>query len=376
MRVALAVPVAVLFAACARENPLPAAPAPAVAVTPPRGVAPELPELPELERERLSALFEAAALVARRWERLRPEDVCVLLVAQSAQWVANCAEAPAGFRRTVKPFRDRPVFAHVGTTFGVGGRPRSTAELLAHTPAAAHVFGPNAGERPLPARHPWLLLGTLEALREFHPAFGPAKTEHWLSVAMHEFVHFHQLLQPSFAPYIDQIDSGALKPAALRARYESDAVFRGQIEREYRALTLAAARALDARAARQALGVWLRSYQRRSALVARRTDGEALLRDERLFMYLEGVARFVESEFLVDAAQHPRALKDDPQFFGFEAFVGRGYSASPNRQLDPDYYYAIGYHLCVLLERVEPDWHRRVDGEPGWLIGVIERVAR
>ena len=69
-------------------------------------------------------------------------------------------------------------------------------------------------------------------------------------------------------------------------------------------------------------------------------------------------------------------LSADPDFHGFGAFAGGGYAVSPNRQLDPQYYYAIGYHLCVLLSRVDPSWHRRVDSQQGWLIGLVERVVQ
>ncbi|HKP59064.1 MAG TPA: hypothetical protein VJV78_20220 [Polyangiales bacterium] len=331
--------------------------------------------LPELERARLEYLFEAAGLVARSWPELGADQTCLLLIAQTLQWVVNCAEAPDGFERTAEQFRGLPVFSHTGDSFETAGETRSTSELLARTPAAAHVFGSSGRKRPFPNRHPWLLLGTLEALRQFHPAFGPATTEHWLSVAMHEFVHIHQLRQPSFAPYAERIDARELQPAALVALYAGDADLRAQIVREHQQLSAAGMRARDGEAARLALSDWLRSYRKRSARIARRPDGAQLLHDERLFMYLEGVARFVESDFLVNPAQHPtRPLAGDPQFHGFEAFLGRGYAASPNRQLDDEYYYAIGYHLCVLLERVDPGWQRRVDIQPGWLLGVVEEL--
>lgn len=356
-----------------RRTPAPVEPAPVPRVEPARALA---VDLPELERDRLAYLFEAAELVERRWPQLSAAETCILLVAQTAQWVVNCDEAPASFTRAAGQFRGRPIFAHSGDAFEVAGQMRTTQQLLAQTPAAAHVFGPGAREPTLPPRHPWLLLGTLEALRAFHPAFGPATTESWLSVAMHELVHIHQLRQPGFAPYVERIDAHTLHPAALTALHERDAGFRARIAREYSGLAAAATRALEPGAARQALRIWLGSYRRRSAGLRLRADGAALLHDERLFTYLEGVARFVESDFLVNAAQHPPAgLEHDPQFHRFEAFLGHGYPGTPNRQLDAEYYYAIGFHLCVLLERVDPEWQRRVDTQPGWLIGLIEQLV-
>jgi hypothetical protein len=358
------------FPACSREQPV-AAERPVAAVAAPAA------RLPLLERERLDYLFEAATRVQRTWPRLAADEVCILLVAQAEQWVVNCLQAPAGFTPTPDQFRGRPIFAHSGDSFEGAGRTRTTRELLSDTPAAAHVFGPNAGEQQLPGQYPWLLLGTLEALRAFHPAFLPATTEHWLSVAMHELVHIHQLREPAFAQYSERIAAGTLQPAGLTTAYARDADLRAQIELEYQQLTAAAALAPSAESGGRALRSWLRSYRRRSARLLRQPGGAQLVQAEQLFTYLEGVARFVESDFLVNAEQYPPAgLERDPQFRRFAAFLGGGYAVSPNRQLDPQFYYAIGYHLCVLLERVDPDWKRRVDTEPGWLIGLVERLER
>lgn len=368
--------------ACSRGEPSnaerrPLAPVAPASITRVEPVPPLAATLPELERDRLAYLFEAAELVAQSWPQLSAAETCILLIAQTAQWVVNCKEAPRGFTRAAGEFRAQPIFAHAGGTFDVGGEARSTRQLLAQTPAAAHVFAPGRVGSALPAKYPWLLIGTLEALREFHPAFGPATTESWLSVAMHELVHIHQLRQPGFAPYVEKIDAHTLDPRALSAAYARDARFKAQVAREYQQLVAAAERALSPAGAKQALHTWLRSYRQRSARLRALPRGEGLWHDERVFTYLEGVGRYVESDFLQNVAQHPRAgLERDPQFHGFEAFVGHGYAGSPNRQLDAEYHYAIGYHLCVLLDRVDPTWKSRVDAHPGWLIGWVEDGGR
>jgi hypothetical protein len=48
----------------------------------------------------------------------------------------------------------------------------------------------------------------------------------------------------------------------------------------------------------------------------------------------------------------------------------------PNRQLDAQYYYALGFHLALLLERVDPSWKRSVHDEPDWLVGTVVRLTR
>src|SRR6185312_13880048 len=106
-------------------------------------------------------------------------------------------------------------------------------------------------------------------------------------------------------------------------------------------------------------------------------DRPQLIADDALFSYIEGGARFVESQFLEDPSLHPPAhlLASDPRFHNYELFVGQGYAGSPNRQLDDHYFYAIGYHLCVLLDRSDPSWRSRVHDREHFLVDVVREVA-
>jgi hypothetical protein len=352
--------------------------APAVAHVPPAALRTELPQLGELTRARLAYMFEAAALVRASWPLMTPERTCVMLIDAERQWVVNCDVAPAGFVRTTEQLRDRSVYVHEGGTFESAGSRRSTAELLAATPAAAHVR-PAQGEAAagLPGDDPWLVLGTLEALSAFHPAFGPATTEAWVSVAMHEFVHTHQLRAPEFAPYLATIARAERTSAALDHVYASSPEYRALVAGEYALLSAAAAHDADDRtAALRALRSWQTQYRKRSQFLTRRADAAHLLEDDALFSYLEGVARFVESDFLANRAQHPQANQlHDVRFHAYDQFLDRGYAGSPNRQLDTQYVYAIGYHLCILLERIDATWKTSVHTRSHWLYGSVEHLA-
>ena len=52
--------------------------------------------------------------------------------------------------------------------------------------------------------------------------------------------------------------------------------------------------------------------------------------------------------------------------------VMRGYL---NRQLDEHYFYAIGYHLCVLLDRLDRSWRSRVHSRENFLFDVVHEIA-
>jgi hypothetical protein len=339
-------------------------------VSPPR-VEVVAPLLPSLQILRLTYTYQAAELLQRAWPLVQPADTCLLLVEPELQWVINCQLPPPHFRLTTQTFRDRPIYVHEGGSFESAGRSRSTAELLATTPAAAQVPAGSAGAA-LPGIKPWLVVGSLEALTKFHPAFEHATTEAWVSVVMHELVHTHQLRAPGAERFLDTIVTGKRTPDALTALFANDPRFHALVEREYALLTRAAQQPEgDKPAAKQALKRWLTLYQQRIASLS-----EQLIEDDALFSYIEGVARYVESQFLAEPSLHPQtSLATDPRFDHYVQFRDRGYAGSPNRQLDEHYFYAIGYHLCILLDRLDSGWRTRVHTREHFLYDLVRDVA-
>jgi hypothetical protein len=154
----------------------------------------------------------------------------------------------------------------------------------------------------------------------------------------------------------------------------SDPGFRALIEREY-ALLVDAAREPE-RDAKRALQRWLALYHKRTASLREHPNAEQLIEDDVLFTYIEGVARLVESEFLAEPRLQPKtSLASDPRFDHFRQFFGHGYAGSPNRQLDEHYFYAIGYHLCILLDRIDRSWRAKVHTRPHFLYDLVRDIA-
>jgi hypothetical protein len=342
-------------------------------------VDPRAPRLPALQSARLDYLFAAMSGVSRNWPWSTADDVCVLLLGIEAQWGLNCSEPPSvQFARTADLFRGKPVFARSGSRYRIGGRELSTAELLKTMSAAAHVDEAGARRSDLPSGHPWLLLGSLEGLRANHPAFEDCSTEEWISVALHELAHARQLSMPGFDDQLRSINSGAFDPSRLAKLFSSDAEYRRLVDAEYAQLVAAAWSDPDPTQARAALSAWLERYATRRALLEKQPNAAALVATDSLFTYIEGAARYVESQYLVDAAQHPAsAPAKDPLFRSYVGFAGRGYAGMPNKQMDAEYFYAIGFHVCVLLERIDPTWKSRVHADSDGVIGQVRAtIAR
>lgn len=351
------------------------APAPSPAPASPLPARSAARSLPALQQARLEYLFEAGALLARAWPKLSGERPCLLLVDPATQWLVGCERAPsADFAQQAERVRGRPVYARASTRLTVAGLDVATQQWLERAAASARVeprqaHAPDAGEPRL------VLVGTLEAVRAARHDFRDCMTEEWVSVALHELMHVWQLSAPAFAGELRAIAAGTLAPDAIRALFVQDPSYRALVEREYGLLVDAAAGSPERADARRALQRWRPRYAARRAYLAARPNGEQLVRADRVFTYLEGVARYVESRFLIDPVLRPALpVRGDADFRGFTRYASGDYAAMQNRQLDAEYDYALGFHLALLLDRADPTWKDRVHAQPGHLIGLVETL--
>jgi hypothetical protein len=351
----------------------PAAPAPAAEAKPrDPGLA-----LPDVQRARIEFGLASFERFAQDWPWIRVERTCVLLISPTVQWIANCDEPPT-YDQVEEPLRGRPVYSNRSTTLDAGGQEVPVTIFMQAVPAMASIAMPEveaneAGEKP-----PWIIATTLEALREHHPAFKQeANTEEWLGIFLHEFFHTQQELQPSFRVTLAALDAKELDPTKLDQAYATDPAYRAQVEREYKLLSEAAARddALTPEAARAVLADWQKLYDERTASLLR-LGGEALARVDVVELYLEGTARYAESLFIAEPRLRATlAIPGDPYFTSF-AGRGRKYAQLSNRKLGTKYYYSLGYHLGLVLDRVDPSWKARVSDTPDWIVGIAREQAK
>lgn len=335
-------------------------------------------ELPPVERARLEYALESAKLLTQDWPWMAADQTCVLLIAPRVQWVLNCPTAPEKFREVGTALSGKPVYAHAGDTISFNGQSMPTDAFVRALPAIANVALPGDVKADVGKDDAWIVASSLDALIGSHPAFNSGTTtEEWLSIFLHEFFHTRQLLVPSFRPTLVEMKSGKLDPAALEKTFKEDAAYRASLQHEYHILSSAAARddALTREAARGALAQWLPAYlQRRAHLQS--LGGEALVRADVTFTYVEGTARYVETHFLSDPRFHAAtSLPLDSHFDGYRSFSRPGYEGLAQRKMGARYFYALGMHLGLILDHVEPDWKRRVSEQPEWIIGLAREVA-
>jgi hypothetical protein len=311
---------------------------------------------------------------------MRADETCILLIAPATQWVVNCPACPEKFGAAGPPLDGKPVCGHAGDTISFNGQSLPTAAFVQAVPATANVALPGDAQTDLGSDRPWLIASSLDALIGSHPAFNAqTTTEEWLSIFLHEFFHTRQMLVPSFRPTLAELKSGKLDPGALEKAFREDSEYRSLVEQEYQILSAAAARdaALTAEAARSALAQWSTAYARRREQL-RAKGGDQLVRADVALTYVEGTARYVEARFSVDPQLHAStSLETDTHFHHYQTFPGKpGYEGLPQRKLGPRYFYAIGLHLSLLLDRADPSWKARVSEQPEWLVGLAQNLAR
>jgi hypothetical protein len=335
-------------------------------------------DLPSVERARLEYALDSAKLIGQDWPWLRTDATCVLLIAPTVQWVANCATPPGSFKQVGAPLLGKPVYANASDTLTMGGQLIPTAAYIAAMPATADV--PLASDSTDLAQHtPWIIASSLEGLIGSHPAFGKdTSTEEWLSVFLHEFFHTRQLLAPAFRATLVELKSGKIDPGALEKLFKGDGSYRALLEREHETLSAAAARdaALTPEGARAALREWSSMYKERRDQLEK-LGGAALVHANVVLTYVEGTARYVEVEFLSDPRFHSSLpLAADPHFQNYRRFSAKqGYEGLMQRKLGARYFYSVGMHLALVLDRADPTWKSRVSEEPEWIVGLARRTG-
>lgn len=335
-----------------------------------------------LQLSRIEYALQSISRLQNRWPWLSAEETCIVLTDQKVQYLFMC-EAPAGspYQQADGHFRGRPVYVNTTEKAVLGTQSAPFAVFAKQLVGTVMVYHPEHLQTTGFAQDkPWIFITTLEALAAEHSAFGPeSTTEEWLSIFIHEFFHTGQLSQPTAKALWGSILKGEINPQHLNALYLNDRDYQAAVNQEYAFLVQSVAQSLSTEQAKNALQTWWEMRQTRLKRFASTYAGD-LERTETAYLYIEGVARYVENMFTVSAEQQAplSLLVEDPHFNGFQASTGQGYAGMWSKTIPQGkYYYALGLHLGLLLDQIDPNWTQTVHHHPRWLIdSVLHLIAK
>lgn len=311
---------------------------------------------------RMNRVREALAPSLASWHLDGVGTDCTLVFAEREEWLVGCSfdTPPEGFVPTGETFSGKKVL-WTGTSLRLGDKV-TPYEAVKLSLVGTVVTQTREGG----AESPVLVLQDWDALAA-HPAFRGSPEEEWTGIAVHEAFHAHQMWHPDVRATMKSLANAS--PAVAHAdelakAYATTSAFRADVDAELAALRAATAAAPDASAAKRALSAWVASSTGRAkshdAAIEAALPGKKWQEGERFYLFLEGVARYVEASYLL--ASHGRdstAIATLPGLSGAK----------------PKYVYALGMYLCFLLDRVDPTWKTRVLAHPRLLVGVVEDLV-
>jgi hypothetical protein len=343
-----------------------------------------------LQLSRIDYALQSITRLKTDWPWLASDETCIVLTDRYAQYLLNCEAPPhSPYDKTPWRFHGRPIYINSSEAAVLDTQSAPYKVFSQQLVGTVVVYQPQHPKTTGFAKQkPWIFVTSLEALIENHPAFDEkTTTEAWLSIFIHEFFHTRQLLHPNAQKAWGHILAGEINPGHLDALYLNNPDYRAAVDQEYAYLVKAVEQPSNAHLAQAALKHWLALRQQRiegfrsvysASIPSDPSDAGQLEIDDTTYLYIEGVARYVENVFTVKATlQAPTdLLAQDPRFTAFSHSVGQGYQGMWSRKIPHGgkYYYALGLHVGLLLDRVNPAWTHTVHEKPQGLIDSVKEA--
>ncbi|MBI3297416.1 MAG: hypothetical protein HYZ75_04590 [Elusimicrobia bacterium] len=306
---------------------------------------------------------------------------CLLLYEEKEEWLLGCSEmaGKSGFEATGEVWDAHAIlWNEPALTLSEKHLPYENIKL-----SMVGTVGTHKDEKG-GAPNPVLIIQEWDALHKNHPGFQDAPIEEWLGVFVHEAFHARQMWHPQVRAVITRWDEPN-RPVTgddLASFYTLNEGFRAALHAEFALLEAATGGPqLPPIEARRVLADWLRLYRARErafgpALEAAFPGRDAWFMDG-FETFLEGSARYVESKFLISPQPVTLgSLNNEPTYRHFEQSLGKGPAQLPGLgKPGSKYFYALGMHLCHLLDSADPAWKSRVFESDRLLIGQVERAS-
>lgn len=233
------------------------------------------------------------------------------------------------------------------------------------------TFGDPSGDYDY--KSPFMKCSSVETTCRTIP--GVSSTEEWAMMVLHEYFHGFQFRHPDFLVYFEQ-NVMSFVPDSIKYKYKSGVWFKESIDRE-NSLLLAALESTDDRTISDSIDAFFRIREQRRER-AKREFGFDVGCTEKVFETMEGTARYIEynlrRHFAAEDTENG-LLKSDPCFHadaGFRDFKLE--NAKWMYRTDKSvYFYATGFNIVRLLDKLGVDYKSRLFNEGGMS---LERLLR
>lgn len=314
------------------------------------------------------------------------DNTCIVLFGDKHEWILNC---PVSLVKDAVPTLNDPKIFFTMNALSLPGTQVPYEKVSSSIVAQAHVLTPYQQKAQNLNFPPTILAQKLEDLISHHPGFPKESTttEEILSIFIHEFFHVAQFTSPKISQFMDlHLEQKTfLDQTALIQFYSKNNTYQESIKKEYVLLSdyLINEKQYNKLSAKKALKKWLVLYDQRmknfSKDFSSDQPGQDLKTWDSFWTFVEGSARFVESEFLLnpDIRGNSQNLISDPYFKNFSMIKGNNYSSLPgaNKNIGKKYYYSLGMHLAFILDiATEKKWRREAFEDKDWIVGKVRSL--
>jgi hypothetical protein len=191
-------------------------------------------------------------------------------------------------------------------------------------------------------------------------------TEQWATMVIHEYFHGFQFKHPAHLNYFEKYI--AVSADTLKKMYKSNPWFKESIDKENKILLTALSTADDKKIKTLIDSFFLLREQRRRQ--TKQQLNSDIVPIEQIYETKEGTARYVEYSLYSNFAKKTpniSLLKSDSSYHSYQYF--RNYKIENDQWLylseKTNYYYAIGFNLVRLLDKLKIEYRTRLFNEGG-----------
>lgn len=334
----------------------------------------------DIDINRINYALESINCIKKDWPDYSKINPAILLFGEEGNWLFNAIEKPDNYDFNYK-YNDKSVYFN--------SKPISLADTyLPYEQVKTNIVGQglfyveNVKSTHVYKKQPWFFISKLEDLIKNHPGFAQnTTTEEWLSIFIHEHFHIAQLTHPFILEFMNERAKAGIfiTQNDLDNYYNKNEEYQDYIKEEYQLLSNSLKKNPTSKEAVITLKKWLKLYKKRiekfNPDFSNNNPDKSLYIFDNFWTFIEGTARYVESNYLINSNYHPNLIiEGDPRFSKFQSTINKGYNGLPevNKKYSRKYYYSIGMHLCFLLDRTGIEWKSKLFNTNDWLTGIIK----